>query len=63
MNNYKCYFITDKSLQYKTHNAQVIYPELIIIKASDIFQASLKCHEIISNNPEKYLFVHEIEEC
>lgn len=62
MNYYKCYFITDKSLKYKSHNGHVIYPEMIVIKAPDIFQASIKCHDIMSNNPDKYLFAHEIEE-
>lgn len=61
MNNYKCYFITQKSIDNKVHG-RLVYPELLIIKANDIFTAALKCHEIMSNN-EKYLFVSDIEGC
>lgn len=59
MNNYKCYFVT--CLGTEKFGREIL--EMIVIRASDILTASLKSHEIIDNNSDRYLFLHDIEEC
>lgn len=60
MNNYKCYFVT--CLGTEKFGREIL--EMIVVQASNLFNASLKAHEIVDNNPDRYLFLHEIyEEC
>jgi|HubBroStandDraft_5_1064220.scaffolds.fasta_scaffold131561_3 hypothetical protein len=58
MNFYKCYFVT--RLGTYQFGREII--EMIIIHSSDILNAAAKCREIIDNNPDRYLFLHDIAE-
>lgn len=59
MNNYKCYFVTKVGTE--RFGREIL--EMAVIQCDDILAASLKAHEIVHYNSERYLFVHDIVEC